>query len=351
MKPALRILVLPAFENRDLNPYQYLLYTHLRTMGVQIDHSSLSLLSLHKYSIWHLHWPEFVLSSPNMIVAWIESQTLLRLMDYARLRGVKCVWTVHNIKSHDQLHPTLEAKFWKAFTGRLDGYINLSRTGFEEAQRRFPELRNLPGFVIPHGHYRGEYPDNLDRRSARALLGVDSSMTVVLFFGQIRPYKNVGQLIRAFRTYQDSNALLFVADGVCVRELERTIRDLAAPDRRIHLYLNHVDRNEVQLYFRSADLIILPYREVLHSGTALLALSFDRPILVPLLGALGELQSQVGSNWVRTYTGQLGPKEIESAIQWALHGSRQHTAPLNTFNWSELTRNTLGAYLEIMRRS
>jgi beta-1,4-mannosyltransferase len=40
---------------------------------------------------------------------------------------------------------------------------------------------------------------------------------------------------------------------------------------------------------RAADLIALPYKEILNSGSAILALSFDRPILVPAAGALAEL--------------------------------------------------------------
>jgi beta-1,4-mannosyltransferase len=91
-------------------------------------------------------------------------------------------------------------------------------------------------------------------------------------------------------------------------------------------------------------LVVLPYREILNSGSALLALSFDRPILVPLRGTLGELQSQVGADWVRAYTGELTTAHIEDAMQWALHTPRSGQAPLQALDWQELAQQTIRAY-------
>ncbi len=145
-------------------------------------------------------------------------------MDLVRLKGTKILWTVHNLRSHEHLHPQLDTWFWKAFTQWLDGYISLSKVGMTAAQERFPRLKNLPGFVIPHGHYRKEYPDGVSSQQARALLKIPPSAKVLLFFSRIRSYNP----------------------------------------------------------------------KILNSGSALLVLSFGCSVLVPLQGALSELQTQVG---------------------------------------------------------
>ena len=75
----------------------------------------------------------------------------------------------------------------------------------QSAREKFTELRNLPGTVVPHGHYRGEYPDD-SREDCRQQLGIPSNAKVVLFFGWIRDYKNVPGLIAAFRGLSDSEA-------------------------------------------------------------------------------------------------------------------------------------------------
>jgi hypothetical protein len=43
----------------------------------------------------------------------------------------------------------------------------------------------------------------------------------------------------------------------------------------------------------------------MHSGTALLALYFDCPVLVSNQGVMSELHARVGADWMRTYDGTL----------------------------------------------
>lgn len=343
----MRILAQPAFMTRDINPYPWLLYTHMAALGVHVHEFTPDQLLRNKYAIWHRHWPEWHLSDTNVIRAIAKTQTLLYLMDYARSRGVKTVWTIHNFSTHERLYPKLEDWFWKSFTRRLDGYISLSKIAKEAAQERFPELKNLPGFVISHGDYRSEYPNYLSSQEARALLGISPSAKVLLFFGQIRSYKNVPELIRTFRKFRHSEVVLYIVGRPDSPRLAEAIKTEAALDLRVQLQLNFIPKDKVQVYLRAADLVVLTYREILNSGSALLALSFDRPILVPLQGALGELQAQVGQDWVRTYAGEIAPAYIEEALEWALNTPRPIQALLDTLNWKELAKQTVDAYRAI----
>ena len=76
-------------------------------------------------------------------------------LDWARALGLKVIWTVHNLTSHEHRYPRLEAWFWKAFLRRVNGYISLSETGREVALERFPQLRDVPGSVVLLGRFRG----------------------------------------------------------------------------------------------------------------------------------------------------------------------------------------------------
>lgn len=343
----MRILARPAFKGRSGNPYNWLLYTDIQEYGVCVDEFSHIRLLSNKYAIWHLHWPELPLNNQSLIKAFVKIKALLLQLDWARSRGIKTVWTVHNLSAHEQLYPELEAWFWKAFTHRLDGYISLSKAGMEAAQEHFPQLKNLPGFVVPHGHYRGEYPDYITSQEARASLKIPAAAKVLLFFGRIRPYKNAAQLIRAFQQFSDQEAVLYIIGCPDFLELAQELEREAALDHRVRMHLNFIPKEAAQLYFRAADLVVLPYREILNSGSALLALSFDRPVLVPLRGALGELQLQVGEEWVRSYTGEFLPSHIEEALEWALNTPRPQQAPLQALDWKELAQLTIDAYKTI----
>lgn len=343
----MQVLARPAFSSRKENPYNWLLYTYMKDLGVGVDEFSLKCAIASNYKICHLHWPELPLNNRNLLKALIKAQALLLQLDWARSRGAKTLWTVHNLAAHEQFYPQLEAWFWKAFLQRLDGYITLSQAGMEAAQKRFPQLKNLPGFVIPHGHYRGEYEDDISPQAARMALGIPASAKVVLFFGRIRAYKNVPQLIQSFRQLADKEAILCIAGRPEFPALAEAIASEVGSDNRIRTFLDFIPQSQAQLYFRAADLVVLPYREILNSGSALLALSFDRPILVPLRGTLGELQAQVGEDWVRAYTGEITTAHIEEAMQWALTTPRPQQAPLQALDWQELAQQTVRAYKSV----
>jgi len=346
----MRVLAQPAFKDRNDNPYTWLLYSHMAGLGVDVDEFSPRRLLQNNYLIWHRHWPERNLNDTNVLRAIAKTQALLLLMQRVRLRRVKIVWSIHNLSAHERLYPQLEAWFWKAFIRQLDGYISLSKSSMEAAQQRFPELRNLPGFVIPHGHYRAEYPADISSQTARALLGIPPAAKVLLFFGKIRPYKNAPELIKAFRQFPDLNTRLYVVGSPEFPTLAEAIEKEAALDRRVQIYLDFIPKDKAQIYFHAADLVILPYSEILNSGSALLALSFNRPILVPLRGSLAELQSQVGEEWVRTYAGEINSLQIEAALKWASSTPRPAQAPLGPFDWKELAHRTIDAYHAIATR-
>ena len=70
---------------------------------------------------------------------------------------------------------------------------------------------------------------------------------------------------------------MLVAGAPRNQEVMHSLRAEGAGDPRVHYHLAYVDATDAQMYFRAADLVVQTYREILNSGTALLALSFDRP--------------------------------------------------------------------------
>jgi beta-1,4-mannosyltransferase len=82
---ALRVLAIPAFENRDLNPYNALLYEHLEPLGVITDEWSPAAVRSGSYDLVHIHWPDLRLQEPRWAKALANAAETLR--DLRRLRG------------------------------------------------------------------------------------------------------------------------------------------------------------------------------------------------------------------------------------------------------------------------
>jgi beta-1,4-mannosyltransferase len=343
----MRILADPAFRNEGFNPYNALLYRSLQALGVEVDEFIPELLNTGGYDLWHLHWPDSVLARDSFASARKRVTAQLARLARARTEGTKIVWTTHNVQSHERRHPWLEAFFWKSFIPCVDGYISPSHAAQRAALRRFPRLHDVPGFVVPHGHYRDAYPDPVGRSGARDRLGIPRNRKVLLNPGIVRPYKNVPALLEAFREWRDPDAMLIVAGKVLWPGLEDEIRSRAEKDERVRLDLRLLDPAGLRLYLSAADLVVLPYKDILNSGSVLLSLSQDRPLLVPPLGAVLELREAVGPEWVGTYQGPVSGPVLRAGLEWARGNPRPPRAPLDPFDWNPLARQTLEAYREI----
>lgn len=310
----LRVLARPAFKNRRLNPYNAILYRGLADLGVRVDEYT-PLRALGRYDVFHVHWPESTFNH-TLVEALATTSTLLAAMDVLARRGARTVWTVHNLEAHERRFPGHERAFFQRFVRRLDGVIALSAAGLEAVRERYPELRSRPGFVIPHHHYRGQYPDTITRSEARRRLDLPETARVILFCGRIEPYKNVPALATAFGALDLSEARLVIAGKPRTEALRRELEAFAARDPRILFRPGRVADDALQVYLRAADLVALPYRDILNSGSAILALSFDRPVIVPALGACAELADTVGREWVHATT-TFGPSELAAALDEA----------------------------------
>src|SRR4029077_5409379 len=252
--------------------------------------------------------------------------------------------------------PTIERYFWRIFTALLNAYISLTDTAGKRARRRHPSLRTIPGFVIPHGNLRDAYPGiYISREQARASLGIAPSARVLAFFGSVDPYKGVTQLVEKFSMLRDNRAVLLAAGRCSLPPQERKrLEEIAACDRRILLHLEYIPHAAVTSYIRAADLVVLPFREILNSGSAILALSLDRPVLVPAKGAMRDLEKFAGPDWVRLYTGELTTevlqRELDNAIGRATLRGRCRALEIGWagLGWRDLAQLTLDAYYSVM---
>ncbi|HEY8259046.1 MAG TPA: glycosyltransferase [Gemmatimonadales bacterium] len=349
---AVRVLAWPGLGARAQNPYTSLLYTHLERLGVRVQEFSPGRALRGGYDILHVHWPDKALDADSWAGRAIRAVAARALVGIARLRGAHVVWTAHNAEPHESTHPALERWFWSGFVRQVDAVLHPSAAGQRAVETRYPALARLPHAVVAHGHFRGAYPDTIGRDEARARFAIPAGARVLAFVGRVREYKNVPHLVRTMRALPPDagDLVLLIAGAPQTPKLAAEIRAAAADDPRVRLQLQHVPEVEVQSYLRAADLVVLPFTEITNSGSAVLALSFDRPVLVPALGAMGELRQQVGTDWVHTYQGELTPDTLAAALHRAALPSRQMTPRLEDLEWPLLARQTLALYHALVRR-
>ena len=133
--------------------------------------------------------------------------------------------------------------------------------------------------------------------------------------------------------------MLFRSAGQVRDEALRAQLTAAAGDHRVRLDLQFQPPERLSAWLAAADVVVLPYSDVLNSGTALLALSADRPVVVPGRGAMPELQQAVGREWVHTYTGSLDDA-LRTALTWGVAEERAAAPDLTPFAWPRIAAQT-----------
>jgi len=319
------------------NPYCDLLYRRVAELGTRlVEQPELSarwlVANRGRVQVLHLHWPELYYRGPGGRVTPRSAAGFVAALVAARVLGYRIVWTVHNALPHERQGAADRALRWiLCRTARLVVHGEGARRALKRAGRS--------AAVVPHGHYIDAYPHGVDAREARRRLGLAPTDTVFVCFGQLRPYKGIPELLDAFATLREPGMRLVVAGRAVDAALGERLARAAADDPRVVAHPTHVDDVDVQLYFEAADWVVLPYRDVLTSGSALLALSFGRPVIAPRRGCLADLDETDGV--LRYEPDQPGAlaHALRHATRLDARGWRSHAlAAARRADWGEIAR-------------
>jgi glycosyltransferase involved in cell wall biosynthesis len=146
--------------------------------------------------------------------------------------------------------------------------------------------------VIPFGINNAVPNTGLTSREARQRLGIRQGDKTILFFGHIAPYKGLDDLISAFHLVadgpEDYRQVIAGRPKNCDKYWS-TIRKSIAKDEetgRILVKAHFIPDDETEVYFKAADVFVLPYRHVYQSGVLFLGHSFGLPALASDVGSL-----------------------------------------------------------------
>ncbi|MEO8461796.1 MAG: glycosyltransferase, partial [Chloroflexota bacterium] len=213
--------------------------------------------------------------------------TYLALSLAARLLGMRVVIEFHEVLDTGEagLAPV------RAYVGLVAPMVVGLASGFavhsafdeELVRSKYRIGPRRPIAVLPHGphdHYRtpGDIP------ALAALRQAPAEVTNLLFFGVIRPYKGLEDLVHAFDSIPPGQI-----DRYWLTVVGETWEGWALPGEliaasryaeRITFVNRYVHDNELDAYLRGADAVILPYRRSSLSGPLHVAMGYGLPIVM-----------------------------------------------------------------------
>lgn len=203
------------------------------------------------------------------------------------LRKTKLIITCHNVFPHERF--PMDRFLTKLVLRQADGYVVQSHLD----EKDLLTIKADADYVVtPHPTYNAFRMKGMDREEARRILGIDSAVPMLLFFGFVREYKGLQYLLDALPEVRErfSDITLWVVGDFGDdkdRYLEQIERNHVQDS--IRLVEGYVPDQEVEKYFAAADLVALPYVSATQSGIVQIAYGFEKPVVVTDVGGLPDV--------------------------------------------------------------
>jgi D-inositol-3-phosphate glycosyltransferase len=286
------------------------------------------------------------------------------LMSYYKMLGKKIALTAHNVNqakrdSNDSWFNRATLKFQYRLCDHIFVHTQKMKDelcqGFGVNEDAVTVIRHPINDLLP--------ATGMTQREAKHALGVEETEKAILFFGKIRRYKGVEQLLAAFELLQDKDQeqyRLIIAgepnEEAYVQEIQQVVKQRFTGGRVI-LRLEFIPDDKVEIYFKGADVMVLPYKEIFQSGVLLVGYTFGLPVIATDVGSFREdiIEGRTGflckpgdpadlARSIETY--------FESDLFRNLIIRRQELKSFahTNFSWRTAAELTRKAYSEMLRR-
>jgi D-inositol-3-phosphate glycosyltransferase len=215
------------------------------------------------------------------------------LMLYYKFLGKKVVFTAHNVNAGKR---DSTDSYFNRFTLKIQ--YRLADHIFVHTEKMKGELLDDFGVrkeavtVIPFGINNAVPNTELTPAEAKRRVAIDSGDRTILFFGAVRPYKGLEHLVGAFQLLAPRNGRYrLIIAGEPKKGSEDYLRDIQesingdSSRKQVIQKFEFIPDSETELYFKAADVLVLPYTEVFQSGVLFLAYSFGLPVIASDVGS------------------------------------------------------------------
>ncbi len=294
MKKKSNVLVYPGWSD---TPYLKVLYkgfqntVYAKYSGAifSITRNTLS----ERAAIIHIHWTSSLFYNnerQNFKTLLKKSISILDLLFVKFVLNKKIIWTVHNLYPHDCMNKKSERKCRKILGKLSTSVIVLGRSAISVVSNEFgiPEEKIS---VQLHGTFNMLFDGfiALDRSEVLTKFGLpESENKIYLFPGTVKSYKNPLGAIQAFNR-ENSNSILLIAGKV-----DKDLKDKLSESATVKIIDRYLEDEEFFQLYKIADWVVIPYSQILTSGSVLTAIGLGKAIIAPNMGTIPDYLDELG---------------------------------------------------------
>ncbi len=281
---------------------------------------------------------------------------------YYKILGKKLIYTAHNVNAGVRNEKdTILNRFTLKFMYKIVDHIIVHTNKMKHDLINDFKVRENKVTVIPYGINDLVFKSDLTPRQARKKLNIDINERILLFFGIITPYKGIEYLLMALASQiAKKNVMRLIIAGKIDRTAGKYWQKIEKIIDQFDLYdyiirkIEFIPDEDIEVYFKAADVLILPYKFIYQSGPLFLSYNFGLPVIATDVGSFSE-------DIMEGTTGFLcrpeDPEDLEKTINMYAHSDLYKNLKENRekiekyasdkYSWEKIGDKTLNLYKSI----
>lgn len=278
----MKLAVFP-FDSKSQNEYlnQMLKAFTLAYPGLEIlDFNPFNIKKVKDIDVCWLNWYENLYSNSISVLKEL-SKKLIRIV-LIKIFRKRIIATFHNKQPHEMKYQHLNMVFFKWYFRMADNIIILCEESKSIIKNIIGENHMSKVILIPHPKY--------DCTPRIWLSDSIKPPFSVLFFGLLRPYKNIEMVIELAKENQDINFV--VAGKPLTHEYGLQLLNLCKGIKNITLDLKYQSDKDIDFLMDKTSVLLLPYNlnSSLNSGVLMYALSKGVNVIIPEIGGVKDIK-------------------------------------------------------------
>jgi len=318
------------------------------------DRNDSKLLKLFKYFQYFFKLFFYLLNNKKTAVHFQFFRTKIDILFFILLRlfGVNLVHTAHDVLPHETKKIDY---FLNYFLYRAAKKIIVHSSYIKNKLSSIFNIDKMKIEIVPHGNFDIYQSDNhLSKEKARKELNLSPKDKVLLYFGFIKEYKGLDTLLDSYPLVQKQNKEIkfIIAGAIESKSLAQLYENKISTfknDGSLITNFNFIPSEKVATYFTAADFVVLPYKDIDHSGVVHMAYSFEIPIIATSVGDFPETIEEGKSGFL---VQKNNPEALADTIIKAFNDNelksnmKKYIKELNRnkYSWDESARKTINIY-------
>mgnify|MGYP001106446599 CR=1 FL=1 len=202
--------------------------------------------------------------------------------------GINTLGIVHNVYSHESAF--CDVLISKISLRYINHFIVFSPQEEIKLRKMFPKAA-IDVYPLPMFNFFSN--SSFDKNMCKKKIGISSQSFVLLFFGIIRKYKGLRNILRAIPIVKTviPNIKLVIA-GEFWENIEMYKNLISSLDLWENVIIDnrYIPNEEIPKFFSAADIFLAPYEKGTQSGAVTIAISYNLPIITTkkIADGLGE---------------------------------------------------------------